>query len=237
MTLDDAALVRREYETEERQEQRSLYGWAVYEGPDPREHALLALAAGRPRRLLDAGCGTGAFAARAAGVLGVEVVGVDQSERMVELTRERGVEALVADVRRLPFPDGLFDAVSALWLLYHVDELDRALAEIARVLAPGGRFVSVHNSERHLAELWGRDTASTFTAENGADALRRHFWRVEAHEVRGAATFVTRDNLLGYLRAFEILHGRDETGRAEAVRLPLRVTCQNVVFVASGGRG
>lgn len=234
MTLGDAAVVRREYQTEERCLRRSLRHWAIYEGPDPREHALLALLAGRPRRLLDAGCGTGEFAARAAAVLDTDVVGVDQSERMVELTRERGLEAHVADVRRLPFPAAAFDAVTALWMLYHLPDLDRGLGEIARVLAPAGRFVSVHNCERHLVELWGPDTETAFAAENGAETLRRRFDRVEAHEVRGAATFATRENLLGYLRAFETLHGRDETWRADAVRLPLRVTCSNVVLVASG---
>jgi SAM-dependent methyltransferase len=230
--LDDPDVLRREYETEHRLVRRSLYDAAIYEGLDPREHALLALFEARPRRVLDAGCGTGEFAERVARVLGVDVVGVDQSERMVELTRARGLEAHVADVRQLPFEDGELDAVSANWMLYHVADLDRALGEAARVLRPGGRLVAITNSMRHLEEIWGVDEAFGFSAENGARALERHFARVERRDVGGGATFVTRENLRGYLAAFERLHGRDETERLAALDVPLRATCRNAVFVA-----
>jgi SAM-dependent methyltransferase len=230
--LDDPEVLRREYETEERFLRRSVYDAAIYEGPDPREHALVALFEARPQRVLDAGCGTGEFAERVARVLGVEVVGVDQSERMVELARTRGLEAQVADVRRLPFEDGEVDAASANWMLYHVADSDRGLGELARVLRPGGRLVAITNSVRHLEEIWGVDVALGFSAENGARALERHFTRVERRDVVGAATFVTRENLRGYLAAFERLHGRDETDRLAALDVPLRVTCRNAVFVA-----
>jgi SAM-dependent methyltransferase len=232
VTLNDPALVRAEYETDERFRRRSLYEWAIYEGPDPREHALLALHEGPPDRILDVGCGTGEQAARAASVLGAAVVGLDQSERMVELTRARGIEAVVGDVQDLPFADGSFDAVTASWMLYHLPDLDRGLAEIARVLRPGGRLVALHNGERHLHELWGVDDDDIFTAETGPAALARHFARVEAREVRGAATFVTRESLRGYLGAFETLHGQDETWRADALAVPLRVTCLNSILIA-----
>jgi SAM-dependent methyltransferase len=234
VTLSDPEIVRAEYADEEALLRRSVYRWAVYEGPDPREHALLALLEARPRRLLDAGCGTGELAERAAAVLGCDVVGVDQSERMLELARARGVEAVRADVVELPFHDGSFDAVSASWMLYHLPDVDRALRELRRVLRPGGRLVALQNDEWHLAELWGRDE-SGFPAACEA-ALRRTFGRVDRRDVRGAATFATREALLGYLGAFDTLHGRDERGRANAIELPLRVTCHNVVLVAERGR-
>ncbi len=232
MRLDDPRAVRAEYSTEQRFQRRSLNAWAIYEGPDPREHALLALHETRPRRILDAGCGTGEFAARAGHVLGAAVVGIDQSERMVELTRARGVEAQVAEVEELPFDDAEFDAVSASWMLYHLPDLDRGLTEIARVLRPGGRLVAITNSSRHLEELWGVDEALAFSAESGAEALTRHFERIDRRDIRGAAIFATREALRGYLAAFETLHGRDETARADDVEIPLRATCRNVVFVA-----
>jgi SAM-dependent methyltransferase len=228
--LNDPSLVRVEYATDERFRRRSLYEWAVYEGPDPREHALLAVLEVRPQRLLDAGCGTGEFAERAARVLGCEAVGVDQSERMVDRTRGRGVEAVVASVEQLPFADGEFDAVSANWMLYHLPDLDLGLAELARVLRPGGRLVALLNDADHLVELWGRDEEDFATV--CYKALERRFERVDRREVRGAATFATREALRAYLAAFELLHGRDETPRADAVEIPLRVTCHNVVLVA-----
>ena len=72
---------------------------------------------------------------------------------MVELTRERGVDARVADAMDLPFEDASFDAVVAMWMLYHVPDLDVALAEVRRVLRPGGLFVAVTNGDAHMAGL------------------------------------------------------------------------------------
>jgi SAM-dependent methyltransferase len=228
--LDDPGVVRAEYATEERFRRRRLYEWAIYEGPDPREHALLALHEARPRRILDVGCGTGELAERAASVLGCEVLGVDQSERMVELTRARGVEARVGDVQRLEFDAGEFDAALASWMLYHVPDLDRSAAELARVLRPGGRLVALVNDAQHAAEIWGRDEDDFATV--CYEALRRRFASVERRDVHGAATFVTRDALRGYLAGFDTLHGRDERGRADELPVPLRVRCHNVVLVA-----
>ena len=54
--------------------------------------------------------------------------------------------------RRFRSQTASFDTVVAAWMLYHVPDLDRGLAEIARVLTPGGRLVAVTNSELHLEE-------------------------------------------------------------------------------------
>ena len=72
---------------------------------------------------------------------------------MVELTRARGIEAVVGDVRNLPFAAGSFDSALAAWMLFHVEEVDAALSELARVLRPGGRLVVVTNGERSMYEL------------------------------------------------------------------------------------
>ena len=72
---------------------------------------------------------------------------------MVELARERGVGAQVGDVQQLPFEDESFDCAVAAWMLYHVPDVERGLAELARVLKPGGRLVAVTNRSDHLREL------------------------------------------------------------------------------------
>src|SRR5207244_5914622 len=116
-------------------------------------------AAGAPARaggVREAGAGRGERAERMQRERGVEVVAVDQSERMVELARERGVDARLGDVLALPFEDGSFDCAVAAWMLYHVEDLDLGLRELARALRPGGRLVAVTNTEFHLPELWGR---------------------------------------------------------------------------------
>ena len=86
--------------------------------------------------------------------LEAEVIGIDQSERMVEIQRSNGIDARRGDVEALPFADAEFDVAIAAWMLYHVPDLDRGLRELARVLRPGGRLVAVTNGVDHLQELW-----------------------------------------------------------------------------------
>jgi SAM-dependent methyltransferase len=87
------------------------------------------------KRILDLGCGKGRFAARLT-ELGADVVGVDLSAAM--LAKATGLARARASARRLPFADGSFDAVVAIEVLEHVGDVNPVLAEIRRVLRPGG---------------------------------------------------------------------------------------------------
>ena len=166
--------------------------------------------------------------------IGAEVVAIDVSSRLVEVARERGVDAQVADVQQLPFGDAEFDAAVANWVLYFVPDLNRGIAELARVLRPGGRLVAVTNSDEHMIELWSLvgDEPLTFSAENGETPLRRHFASVERRDVEGEVVFPTREALLGYLAAFGELHGDDVAARLPDVETPFRTRVRNAVFVA-----
>lgn len=92
-------------------------------------------------RVLDVGCGDGQIA-RALAARGCSVVGVDPTERNLQVARERGggPDYLKGEAADLPFEDGSFDAVVACLVFEHIDDLDGAIAEVARVLRPGGRF-------------------------------------------------------------------------------------------------
>jgi SAM-dependent methyltransferase len=98
-------------------------------------------------RVLDVGCGEGQVARLAVSVSGSSgagvVVGVDPTWAQVIEARRRGGGAvyLRAGAAALPFPDGFFDAVVACLVFEHIDEVDLALAEVGRVLRPGGRFL------------------------------------------------------------------------------------------------
>ncbi len=193
--LNDPALVAREYADETNLSVR-IAAQQTATGPDARQVALDAVAECEPRWVLEVGPGRGELAERIQNETGAQVVAVDQSERMVELTRERGVEAVAGDVQDLPFNDGVFDCAVAAWMLYHVPDLSRALLELRRVLRDGGRLVAATNSRDTLPELWGLlggKPESTFSAENGEWALLRHFTIVERRDVRGTVTFPDRE--------------------------------------------
>jgi demethylmenaquinone methyltransferase/2-methoxy-6-polyprenyl-1,4-benzoquinol methylase len=110
-------------------------------GLDRRWRRITAAAVVRPGyEVLDACCGTGDLAiacARAGG----RVTGLDFSARMLERARVKapGLEWLRGDVLELPFDDGSFDAVTVGFGVRNVEDLERALAQLRRVLRPGGR--------------------------------------------------------------------------------------------------
>ena len=99
---------------------------------------------GPGRRALELGCGTGVFLERVARC-GVSLHGLDLSEDLLEKARARVQELpnVVLDrgnAEATPYPEGHFDAVYGSSILHHLN-LDAALAEVHRVLRPGGRLV------------------------------------------------------------------------------------------------
>ncbi len=118
---------------------------------------VLAPPRGRTRpRALDAGCGTG-FQAAVLADLGYEVHGVDLSSKLLAVARDRVGEARIAvgDVERLPYADAAFDVVTCCGsTLSFVDAPARALAELARVLRPGGRLLLDVEHKWSLDLLW-----------------------------------------------------------------------------------
>jgi SAM-dependent methyltransferase len=233
--LNDPERVRQEYATEDGLVARASIYQGV-SGPDAREAAFHAVREASPRRVLEVGCGWGEFAERMLVELGVDVVAVDLSPRMVELTRERGVDARVGDVEALPFDDEAFDVTVANWMLYHVPDLEQALSELARVTRPGGRLVAATNSLDHLGELWslvGRDRhwePERFFSEDAEAALRQCFTSVERLDVTGSVTFADREAVRGYIGS-SVAH-KHLAELAPELSEPLVATRRNSIFVA-----
>lgn len=234
MSLADAEIVRAEYASEHGLVARAL----VYQGLaglDARETALAAVREVSPASVLEVGCGWGEFCARIRDDVAAEVVAVDISPRMVELARERGIDAQVGDVCALPFDASSFDCVVANWMLYHAVDIDLAVSELARVLRPGGRLVAATNSTRHLEELWslvGRDKTSEarhFFSEDAAARLAPHFVSVERRDVSSTIDF-DADAIRSYVSS-SIAHKHLAVNVPDLAE-PLVATRRCTVFVA-----
>ncbi|HEY2326768.1 MAG TPA: class I SAM-dependent methyltransferase [Gaiellaceae bacterium] len=231
--LNDPELVREQYLNEQNLYARAAL-WAELEGPNPKEVLFAAIASVEPRRVLEVGGGDGWLSALLRDELGCEVTLVDQSERMAELATARGLDARVGNVEELPFEDGSFDTVVAAWMLYHVNDIDQGLSEVARVLEPGGHLVANTNSRRHCEEVFDliqypRESREwVFNAENGEETLRRHFIEVSREDVVAVATVRDRETLVNYQRSMLT----ETQPIPERVALPLRVHSRGVVFVA-----
>jgi SAM-dependent methyltransferase len=169
---------------------------AYYERP-----AMLALAGDvAGRRVLDAGCGAGPLFA-ALRDRGAIVTGIDQSAGMLAVARRRlgdDADLRVAELGGpLPFPDDTFDDVTASLVLHYLEDWGPALAELRRVLKPGGRLiVSVDHpfvtNLTHRAEDREPDYFATYQYANewtvdGQTAVLS-FWARPLHAMTDAFT-------------------------------------------------
>ena len=235
MRLDDPELVAAEYADDARLRRRAAAYTGVGTVVDARAAIIAAVAAARPSRVLEVGCGWGELARRIAGEVDTDVIATDLSPHMVELARAGGVAAEVADVQDLPFADGNFDVAVAAWMLYHVPDRDRAVSELARVLRPGGRLVATTNSLLHLHELRelvgsGRSTIA-FSRESGGELLARHFTRVEREDIDGELEFADRAEVEEYVCA-SISMSPFVANLPATVDEPFRARRANSIFIA-----
>jgi SAM-dependent methyltransferase len=235
MRLDDPELVAAEYADDARLRRRAAAYTGVGTVVDARAAIIAAVAAARPSRVLEVGCGWGELARRIAGEVDTDVIATDLSAHMVELARAGGVAAEVADVQDLPFADGNFDVAVAAWMLYHVPDRDRAVSELARVLRPGGRLVATTNSLLHLHELrelvGSGPSTIAFSRESGGELLARHFTRVEREDIDGELEFADRAEVEEYVRA-SISMSPFVANLPATVDEPFRARRANSIFIA-----
>ncbi len=167
----------------------------AYNAHYDRPAVLAALGDVRGRRVLDAGCGPGFYAA-ALVTDGAEVTAFDASATMVELARRRvGQRALVERARlgeRLPYPDGRFDLIVCALAIHYAPDRGAAFAEFHRVLRPGGAAVV---STQHQTADWLRKGGAYFDRRLETDSWQLaageqavSFWREPLSDLSAAAT-------------------------------------------------
>ncbi|OAH13795.1 class I SAM-dependent methyltransferase [Streptomyces jeddahensis] len=166
---------------------------AYYERP-----AMLTLAGDvAGRRILDAGCGSGPLSA-ALRDRGAIVTGIDASAGMLTLARRRlgdDVALHLVDLSdRLPFDDGAFDDVVASLVLHYLEDWGPTLAELRRVLRPGGRLIAsvdhpfVAYTHRDPRPDYFATTAYTFDWMLGGQSTPMRLWRKPLHAMIDAFT-------------------------------------------------
>ena len=129
-------------------------------------------------RALDVGTGTGVaalLALRSTGP-GSLIAALDSSSGMLRLARKNGLSFVVAGVvPGLPFPDAIFDAVMANFVLSHVSSYQAALLDMARVLRPAGRlgFTAWGSGQSEFRKLWQATAESFVNKEELSSRLRQ----------------------------------------------------------------
>jgi ubiquinone/menaquinone biosynthesis C-methylase UbiE len=169
-------------------------------------------------RILELGCGPAKLWAENSERIpaGWDIVLTDLSSGMLEEAKRALAETphafmfQVVDAQNIPFENATFDAMIANHMLYHVPDLDRALAEIRRVLKPEGKLYAATNGEGHMAELdellaaivaaeVGEKNKGQFRLETGERLLAKHFAQVKLHRFRGDLEVTEVEPLLAYI--------------------------------------
>ena len=184
--------------------------------------------------ILDLGCGDGQLTQRIAAT-GAHVLGVDASTHMVAAARERGVESEQATAEKLPFHEATFDAVFSNAALHWVRDQDAMMAQVHRVLKPGGRFVAEMGGHGNIAAICvalravlerhgfgAREDGVNYypTAESYAKRLKGHGFKVEKIGIIPRPTKLAEGGMAEWLRTFRrgVLEELPENLREDVVR-------------------
>jgi SAM-dependent methyltransferase len=188
-----------------------------------------------PGTALDVGCGTGALAAALAAA-GYEVTGVDPSEGMLDVMRERApdVQAVQGSGTSLPFADDSFDVVLSVAVMHHIaaaEDVRATLAEMVRVVKPSGRVLVWDHNPRN--PYWGRLMARV-PQDTGEERLIDEAELLEG--LRDAGAEVVLSTQLGLVPDFvpPRLLGVAAAAERTAERVPLlrRLCAHNVILAA-----
>lgn len=171
-------------------------------------------------KALELGCGSGAMwmACPERIPAGWSITVSDFSAGMVDaawrnlVTLGRGFKFEQIDAQAIPYPGETFDIVIANFMLYHVPDRPRALAEIHRALRPGGHLVAATAGASHLKEMdaWferldpTREMAAfrnPFTLENGSEQLKPFFSPIEIRRYPDSLRVTELPPLMAYLRS------------------------------------
>lgn len=197
--------------------------WSAWK-PKHDVHEIVASELSGPT--LDVGCGDG----RLASLVQEDVswVGLDSSPIQLAANPHRSV--VLADMRHLPFRDGVFAAGTHLWCLYHMADPVVAIREARRVLRPGGRYFACTAARSNDPELmWDDYPPTPFDAEEAEAIVSSVFEYAEPESWDGKYfPLRSRHEVRAYCR-----HHSIPSERAEAADVPLWLTKRGVLVRAT----
>lgn len=181
-----------------------------------------------PGRLVDVGAGTGAlWEGRDR-----DVVATDSSAAMCATLRLAGLPVARADATALPFADGAFDGAVCNHVLYHLADPREGLAELRRVVRPGGWVAVATNGTGHMAEIVPGGAHEHFPAEGLADALGGFFGDVTLHRYDDELRVPEPEPVIAYAASIGVTLDRAEVEERVAREGAFRVTKNTVLAVA-----
>lgn len=167
--------------------------------------------------ILDAGCGYGRLAERFLS-RGARVVGVDISRKMIsycDRELQGDFAGAITEIENLPFYDGSFDKIVCVGVLVHVESPQQVIREFARVLKPGGIFVTVNNnllllyySLFHLLRFFVADWAGRLMGQRRQRSIMRYrspFWYANLLKKSGfQVEEIQGDTFIGVLKVKQL---------------------------------
>lgn len=188
-------------------------------------------------RVLELGCGVGSLWTTCPERIpaGWNLTLSDLSEGMLKaawrnlVVTGRGIKFEQIDAQAIPYPDETFDIVIANFMLYHVPDRHKALAEIQRVLRVGGHLVAATAGINHLKEMdeWFRRvkadidfsaTTNPFTLKNGQAQLQPFFSQIETRRYEDSLHITEIPPLMAYIRSTTKVGDAPEAAFAQLAR-------------------
>ena len=198
-------------------------------------------------RILELGCGTGDMWKDQLELLPEDssLLLTDFSAGMLEKARENvGIHPQVAyrivDILEIPYPDDSFDVVIANMMLYHVPDLHKGLAQVRRVLKPGGKFYCATYGEHGIMEFINEtlrdqgihgEIGKTFTLQNGAAILRQHFDEVQMDTREDGLAVTDVWDFVAYVLSLSALTGISEASTDSLYRAFREKTIDGILYV------